>query len=395
MADPIQLLYVEDDAVERRAFERALHETGTQPRCQLTTADSLAAARTLLAAQRFDVVIADYHLPDGYGPELIGPRDNCPFILITGSLSEQLAVRTIEGGADDYLIKDTEGDYLRVVPATIKKALIRQRLKERARVAEEELRQLNAELEKRVAERMCELVTLTREQAQIAYSITHNLRTPLRNIHAQVSFLRALGAALPAGAAAHLDSITTSAKTLGSQIDALVRFSGLYRQEIRKEWTNSITVVMAALAEVVGKLNGRMVELPPVPLPPCHANPELLQELFRSLLSNACKFTRHLEKPQVEVGGRSELAAGGGRQTLFWVKDNGIGFDMRFHDKIFDLFQRLNWAGDYEGNGCGLALAKRIVECHGGRIWAEGELGKGASFYFSLPEENPAPEKQP
>lgn len=261
--------------------------------------------------------------------------------------------------------------------------------------AEEELRQLNAGLEERVAERMCEVVTLAREQGQIAYSITHNLRTPLRIIQAQVHFLRALGVPLPAEAAPHLDSITASAKTLGSQIDALVRFSGLYRQEIRKECTNSVAVVTAALAEVTEKLGGRIVELPPAPLPPCHANPELLQEVFRSLLSNAYKFTRHVEKPQVEVGGRSEVAPGGGRQTLFWVKDNGIGFDMRFHDKIFDLFQRLNWAGDYEGDGCGLSLAKRIVERHGGRIWAEGEPGKGATFYFSLPEQNPQSEKQP
>jgi CHASE1-domain containing sensor protein/signal transduction histidine kinase len=244
---------------------------------------------------------------------------------------------------------------------------------------------LTRELEARVAARTAELEATLSEQGSIAYAITHNLRAPLRAIHGHVAMLREAGPANATGSP-HLDAIARNAVTLAAQIDDLVRFTVLYRQPVRKELTSAVSAVEGALQELEGAWSGRNVVVAREELPPCVANPELLQEVFRNLLSNAFKFTRRVDAPRVEIGGRVEDAAGGGRQVRYWVRDNGIGFDVRFREAIFGLFHRMHASSEYEGTGCGLALARRIVERHGGRIWADSTPGRGATFTFTLPE---------
>jgi signal transduction histidine kinase len=246
---------------------------------------------------------------------------------------------------------------------------------------------LTSELEARVASRTAELEATLAEQGGIAYAITHNLRGPLRALHGHVAMLRETGATDPR-TVPHLDAIARNAVTLAAQIDDLVRFTVLYRQPVRKELTSAVAVVEGALQELEVAWSGRDVVIVREELPPCVANPELLQEVFRNLLSNALKFTRHVASPRVEIGGTIEDAPGpaGARQLRYWVRDNGIGFDMRFGEAIFGLFHRMHASSAYEGTGCGLALARRIVERHGGRIWAESAPGRGATFTFTLPE---------
>lgn len=244
---------------------------------------------------------------------------------------------------------------------------------------------LNTELEARVVARTAELEATVAEQGSIAYAITHNLRGPLRALHGHVAMLREIGAPDPRSVP-HLDAIARNAVTLAAQIDDLVRFTVLYRQPVRKELTSAVSAVEGALQELEVARSSRDIVVVRGELPPCVANPELLQEVFRNLLSNAFKFTRHVATPRVDIGGVAEDVPGGMRQVRYWVRDNGIGFDMRFREAIFGLFHRMHACSEYEGTGCGLALARRIVERHGGRIWAESAPGAGATFTFTLPE---------
>jgi PAS domain S-box-containing protein len=248
------------------------------------------------------------------------------------------------------------------------------------KASEARIRMLTTELETRVAERTAQLQATLREQAQIAYLVMHNLRTPLRAIHARTRILTEEGS-LTAEMCGHVEAIAHNAVTLGAQIDDLVRFSTLFQRAVQKQFVASDTVLDEALTELEGERQGREIEIVRTPLPPCWAEPALLQELFRNLLSNAFKFTRTRARARIEISGEVDATHG----VCFTVRDDGIGFDMRFCEKIFGLFQRLNSSGAYEGTGCGLALSKRIVELHGGSIEAQGEPGRGATFRFCLP----------
>lgn len=255
------------------------------------------------------------------------------------------------------------------------------------KAADARIRLLTTELETRVAERTAQLEATLREQAQIGYLVMHNLRTPLRAIHARTRILADDGH-LDGEMQGNVEAIAHNAVTLGAQIDDLVRFSTLFQHTLRRDIVATDAVLDAALTELEGDLQGREIEIVRTRLPPCWADPALLQELFRNLLSNAFKFTRTRARAHVEIRGEVDSVHG----VCFTVHDDGIGFDMRFHDKIFGLFQRLNSTAAYEGTGCGLALSKRIVELHGGTIEARGEPGRGATFRFCLPEPPPAPE---
>jgi PAS domain S-box-containing protein len=249
--------------------------------------------------------------------------------------------------------------------------------------AEAEIRQLNTELESRVIERTAQLEAANKELEAFSYSVSHDLRAPLRAIN---GFSRILTDLLVLDGAddarRYLGVIRENAQQMGRLIDDLLSFSRLSRQPLRKLPLSPRELVEQVLEMVSAEREGRQIEINIGDLPVCLGDASLLKQVWVNLLSNALKFTRDRVPAQIDIG--SEELPG---EIVYFVRDNGTGFDMRYVDKLFGVFQRLHRPEDFEGTGVGLAIVQRIVRRHGGRVWAEGELGKGASFYFSLPTE--------
>jgi PAS domain S-box-containing protein len=251
------------------------------------------------------------------------------------------------------------------------------------KVAEEEFRQLNAELEQRVMKRTAELEAANRELEAFSYSVSHDLRAPLRAVDgfSQV-VIEDFGPQLPEEARRYLQMIRGSAKRMGDLIDDLLTFSRLSRQPLNKELVNTAKLVGNVLEEMSGQREGRQVDVRIEDLPVCHADPALLKQVWINVLSNALKFTRKREAAVVEIGSVREQD-----ETVFVVRDNGTGFDMRYSDKLFGVFQRLHRADEFDGTGVGLAIVQRVIHRHGGRVWADAAVDRGATFYFTLGEE--------
>jgi len=207
------------------------------------------------------------------------------------------------------------------------------------------------------------------------------LRAPLRHIDGFSSLLiENYASQMPAEAQRLLKFVSSSAQRMGQLIDDLLHFSRLGRQQLSKQPVNISGLVHDVLEELRKELGGRSVELLVGELPDTVGDSSLLKQVFINLLSNACKFTRAKEKAIIEVGWRQQ-----GDEGVYFVKDNGAGFNMKHADKLFGVFQRLHRQEEFEGTGVGLSIVQRIVHRHGGRIWAEAGLDKGAAFYFTLP----------
>ncbi len=243
-------------------------------------------------------------------------------------------------------------------------------------LAEERIQQLNRDLERRATE----LQVANNELDAFAYSVSHDLRTPLASLDGLARLVVAdYGPLLPPDAQRFLELIQASARTMDRLIEDLLTFSRTSRQPLNKQPVEPLAIVRQVIEELRSAEPTRTVEVVVGELPPFLADPGLLKRVWFNLLSNAWKFTRHAQPPRIEVGVRMEEG-----EIVYFVRDNGVGFDMNHAEKLFGVFQRLHGEEEFEGTGVGLAIAARIVHRHGGRIWAEAKVGTGATFCFTL-----------
>jgi PAS domain S-box-containing protein len=244
----------------------------------------------------------------------------------------------------------------------------------------DQLKQQSLQLEKAVEERTAQLQKANQELEAFSYSVSHDLRSPLRAVD---GFSRILleehHAELSPDAQHYLGLVRSNAVQMGHLIDDLLAFSRTSRQPLAKRLVNPAEIVEQVLEELHGELQGRNVEVIVSDLPHCQADPAMMKRVFFNLISNAVKFTRKKDEVHIDIGSINNEG-----MTAYFVKDNGIGFDMNYSGKLFGVFSRLHSESDYEGTGVGLALVQRIVHRHGGRVWAEAEVDKGATFYFTL-----------
>jgi signal transduction histidine kinase len=267
--------------------------------------------------------------------------------------------------------------YFVAIPATrLRRDILRRRQ------AEAEVLKLNEQLEERVTERTAELEAANQELEAFSYSVSHDLRAPLR---AMDGFSRIVledyAASLPNEAQRYLSLLRQSAQDMGQLVDDLLAFSRLGRQPLSKRRVAVGPLIQESLRTLENEQKGRRIELKVQDLPDCIADPVLLRQVFINLLSNSLKFTRRRDPARIEIGTlRSERKG----EVTYFVRDNGAGFDMQYADKLFGVFQRLHRAEDYEGTGVGLAIVQRIVQRHGGRVWAEAEVDNGATFFVTL-----------
>lgn len=229
-----------------------------------------------------------------------------------------------------------------------------------------------------------QLATSMKELESFAYSVSHDLRAPLRHIDGFLTLLSSRTySSLDDSSKHYVDRTLEGSRRMGQLIDDLLQFSRIGRAPIRKMPVDLNTIIQEALRELEPEIGRRKIDWKLTPLPRVAADKAMLLQVIENLLGNALKFTRSSETAKIEIG----FKYGSNGELIFFVSDNGAGFDMRYYNKLFQVFQRLHGEQEFEGTGIGLAIARSVVERHGGRIWAEGVVGEGATFYFSLPAE--------
>ncbi len=402
VAGRASLLLVDDQPEGLLALEAMLEGLGQD----LVKARSGAEALRHVAEKDFALVLLDVRMPGMDGLETArriresGRSRDTPLIFVTaGSDSDTLVIQGYALGAVDYIVKPVVPEILRskvsvFVELARKTDLVRRQAREMQRLneslrsqvarlerAEREIRSLNVRLERRAEE----LLAVNQELEAFSYSVSHDLQEPLRGID---GFTQALvedwaGALGPEGQD-QLRRVRAAAQRMGRLIDDLLQLSRVTRAEL-----HSVPVDLSALArEVAGELRerdpARAVDFRIPDGIAARGDPRLLRLVLQNLMGNAWKFTSRRPDAVIEFS-----ATPGDRGVTYGVRDNGVGFDMAFAGKLFRPFQRLHLRSEFAGSGVGLATVQRIVRRHGGRAWGEGEVGRGASFHFTLPSAPP------
>jgi len=407
---PLEILIVEDSPTQAQRLHHILEGQGYDVTIAANGGEALEAAQ----GRKPGLIICDVIMPEMDGYELChrvksdASLADIPVILVTTLSDPHDVIRGLECRADNFILKPYDERYLlsRVQFVLVNRAVRQseqtgmgveiffnghkhfitadrlqilnlllstyeaaiQRNKELS-VARDDLHRLNSDLE-----------AANKELETFSYSVSHDLRAPLRAVDGFSSMLlEEFSAQMPPEAKLLLNNVRTSAKQMGQLIDDLLRFSSLGRQALSNRPVNISAHVHEVLEELRKKQADRRIEIQISELPDCVGDPSLLRQVLVNLLSNAFKFTRQREKAIIEVGCQQQEG-----ENVYFIRDNGAGFDMRHIEKLFGVFQRFHRADEFEGTGVGLSIVQRIIQRHGGRIWAEAEVDKGATFYFTL-----------
>ena len=383
-ARPLRVLYAEHEPVDIDLTRRQLQACAPHIRLDIVPDADAALARLPRRADEaaaYDAVLVDYLLPGCDGLELLRTLRQAlgldlPVVLVTGQGSEEVAVLAMQLGATDYLVKH-EG-YLLALAATIEGAV------HRVDAARE-----RASLERRVAARTAELEAAQRELEAFTYSASHDLRAPLRSIDALAALLQSEhGGALDDAGRRLLALMRESTAQMDRLLVGLLELSRSTRQPLQLGDVQPALLVRHVLDEHRDEIRTRGVEVAVGALPPCHGDLTLLRQVWANLIGNALKYTRRTPAARIEIGAEPGGADAG---PVYFVRDNGCGFDMAHAGKLFGAFCRLHRADEYEGTGVGLAIVQRLVQRHGGRIWAEAAPGAGACLRFTLGAARPDP----
>jgi len=362
-------------ALAKRSLDWAIRLTGADAGLFMSGPRTILATQGLTAddAATLQAAVA------GAGSRTVIPLGGTPpRSVMIARLHVNDAAIVLLGGPFTPVFSTDEEAWLQQYAAMVSTGLERVRLVEA-------LAQTNGQLEDRVhevTERTQQLEAANRELEAFSYTISHDLRAPLRAVSGFTSILfEEYADAMPAEARGYLKRVKDSGDHMGHLVDDLLAFSRLGRQVVRTQRVNIRGIVDRALEQLAPSLDGRQVEVTIGELPDAACDAALVEQVFVNLLSNAFKYSRPREHARVEVG---VLGDDGVEGATYFVRDNGAGFDMEYAGKLFGVFQRLHRSEDFEGTGVGLAIVHRIVERHGGRIWAEAKVDAGATFYFTL-----------
>jgi signal transduction histidine kinase len=360
----MKVLLVEDNPDDAGLVRYALAHAG-RGAFRVTHVETRAAALDALKSGAFGAVLADLGLQDSRGLDtvtaLVGAAPGTPVIVLTGSESEEEEAAAMRAGAQDYLVKRGSGGLL---PRAIRHAVERQRLAAALQLSNEELQAANRELE------------------AFTYTVSHDLRAPLRAIDGFSAMLAEdFGRLLPPQGLEYIQHVRAAARKMNEMVTALLALSLLGSADVERGAVNMEHLLRECLEELAPEIDARKVQIEVGALPDCQANRPLLGQALTNLLSNALKYSRGRDPARIEIG--SERLDG---ETVYSVRDNGVGFDMKHAGKLFGVFERLHSEKDFAGTGVGLAIVRRIVHRHGGRVWAEAAPGQGATFRFTLGE---------
>ena len=385
-----QVLIIDDDSGMRSTLSDILEDTGYK----VTGYGSGKQALDWVKKKPFDVVVVDIKLPDMDGMELLEQikliNPESAVIMMTGYASVETAIEAMKEGAYAYLIKPFNMNELKAV---IKKALREIRLSLENKKLIDRLQRSNRDLErydKSLKDRTKQLKSANKELEAFCYSVSHDLRAPLRAVDGfSKVLLKEYSGKLNGEGSRLLGIIRNNTKQMGELIDDLLSFSRLGRQAIKVSDIDVTELAKRVSGELMASVSERKLQLDIKQLPPARADGKLIREVFVNLVSNAIKFTEPKEVAIIEIGGETDTD-----ENIYYVKDNGVGFDVEYSNKLFGVFQRLHSTDEFEGTGVGLALVQRIISRHGGRVWAEGKINQGATFYFTLPKMQPQEHKE-
>jgi hypothetical protein len=361
-----KLIIVDDEAAQMKALCDTLGD-----RYEVTGFISATAGLQAIREKKFDLLLSDLMMPEMDGISLLQAGlkadPNLVAVIMTGEGTIATAVEAMKSGAIDYILKPFR---LSAILPVLERALALQRL-----------RVENAALERQVRERSEQLERANKELEAFSYSVSHDLRAPVRHVDGFAQMLARAEPGLSEKGKHFLTQITGAAKQMGQLIDNLLEFSRMGRGEMRRVPVNLELLRDEVIVALQPEMVDRQIVWKKNPLPTVQADGPMLRQVFQNLFFNAVKYSRPRNPAEIEIGAMPETA----EEIVIFVRDNGVGFDMAHAQNLFGVFQRLHSQEEFEGTGVGLANVRRIVSRHGGRTWAEGKLEEGATFYFSLP----------